>query len=77
MGWLVILFLVLLVAGEGVWTTKEGGLINKDEGWMNKNEGWVNKDGGWMKKNEGWSTTRSEGRSSRRIRETTRLYDCR
>ena len=63
MGWLVILFLVLLVAGEGVWTTKEGG-------WMNKNEG-------WMKKDEGWSTTRSEGRSSRRIRETTRLYDCR
>ena len=63
MGWLVILFLVLLVAGEGVWTTKEGG-------WMNKNEG-------WMKKDEGWSTTRSEGRSSRRIRETSRLYDCR
>ena len=56
MGWLVILFLVLLVAGEGVWTTKEGG---------------------WMSKNEGWSTTRAEGRSSRRIRETTRLYDCR
>ena len=56
MGWLEILFLVLLVAGEGVWTTKE--------------EVWVNK-------NEGWSTTRSEGGLSRRIRETTRLYDCR
>ena len=48
MGCLLILFLVLLVAGEGVWTTKEGG-------WMNK----------------------EESISSRRVRETNRLYDCR
>ena len=56
MGWLLILFLVLLLAGEGVWTTKEGR---------------------WMKKDGGWSTNTMEGRSSRRIRETNRLYDCR
>ena len=56
MGGLLILFLVLLVAGEGVWTTKEGV--------------WVNKEGRWIR-------TRNEGRSSRKIRETTRLYDCR
>ena len=49
MGCLLIPFLVLLVAGEGVWTTKEGR----------------------------WSRTRNEGRSSRKIRETSRLYDCR
>ena len=56
MGCLLIPFLVLLVAGEGVWTTKEGGGMNKEGR---------------------WSRTRNEGRSSRKIRETSRLYDCR
>ena len=56
MGCLLILLLVLLVAGEGVWMTKEGGRMNKEGG---------------------WSRTTNEGRSSRKIRETNRLYDCR
>ena len=59
----MIPFLVLLVAGEGVWTTREGG-------WMKKEREGINKEGRW-------SRTTNEGRSSRKIRETNRLYDCR
>ena len=68
LGWLaVILFLVLMVAGEGAWTTKEQALGSKME---NK---WV-REGGRRNKME---NKRDGGRRNRIVREVNRLYDCR
>ena len=66
LGWLaVIFFLVLMVAGEGAWTTKEQAwgstMENMREGGRNKMENMM----------EGGS------RRNRIVREVNRLYDCR
>ena len=45
-------------------------LVGEEGVWMSKESGWTNKELRWSSKTE-------EGRSSRRIRETKRLYDCR
>ena len=67
-GWLaVLLFLVLMVAGEGAWTTKE-------QAWGSKMENtWV-MEGGRRNKME---NMREGGRRNRIVREANRLYDCR
>ena len=45
-------------------------LVGEEGVWMSKESGWTNKELRWSSKTE-------EDRSSRRIRETKRLYDCR
>ena len=68
LGWLaVILFLVLMVAGEAAWTTKE-------QDWGSKMENkWV-REGGRRNKME---NIREGDRRNRIVREVNRLYDCR
>ena len=71
LGWLaVILFLVLMVAGEGAGTTKE-------QAWGSKMENkWV-REGGRRNKMENIREGGTVGRRNRIAREVNRLYDCR
>ena len=63
----VILFLVLMVAGEGAWTTKE-----QAWGSMMENK-WVMEGGRRTK----MGNMGEGGRRNRIVREVNRLYDCR